>query len=174
MKTVHSFDISNLNPIFNFVLKGVRQVDREDVKSESIVRILTALDNDAIKKDVFTFAHTVVKRTVFDYYRKKNRKISKASVLVNYCDGADEEVGSSVDYFTFRTEEVGYLITEVRHDYINHISEFTPQERKVINYMLFTEEGMGMRPSEISNKLGVNKSHASRAMSKLRKVCQSE
>jgi RNA polymerase sigma factor (sigma-70 family) len=170
--SVSNFDLNALTPIFNFVLKGVRQEDREDVKSESIVRILTAVDKGNIKKDLFTFAHTVVQRTVFDYYRKNNRMITKSSTLVNFCDGADEEQGSTVDYFSQRDIEHGYGLSDVKNDYLNNKSVFTPQESRIIDYMLFTEEGMDMKPTEISNMMGLNKSHASRAMNKLKKVCQ--
>lgn len=170
--TVASFDIESLTPIFNFVLKGVKFEDREEVKSEAVLRILTAIDKGQVKKDVFTFSHTVVQRAVYDYYRKNNRMIWKNSTLVNYCDGADEDRGSTIDYFTYATEEVGYSLSDVKMDYLNSLSKFTPQQRRIIDFMLFTKEGMDMRPSEIASFLGMNKSHASRAMSKLKKVCQ--
>jgi RNA polymerase sigma factor (sigma-70 family) len=170
--TVANFDINSLKPIFSFVLKGVRQEDREEVKAEAVLRILTAIDKGQVKKDIFTFSHTVVQRAVYDYYRKNNRMITKNSTLVNYCDGADEEQGSTVDFFSYATEEVGYGLSDVKTDYLNNLSEFTPQQRKIIDFMLFTEEGMDMKPTEISNLLGLDKSHASRAMNKLKKVCQ--
>lgn len=170
--TVANFDINILNPIFDYVLAGVREADREDVKQDSIVRILTALSGDKVQKDIFNFSYTVIQRTVFDYYRKKKRKITTNSTLVNFCDGADEEEGSTVDYFTYETDEKGYGIADVRNDYLNNIDKFTKQEQKIINFMLFTEEGMDMSLSEISNQLGLNKSHATRAMQKLKKVCQ--
>lgn len=170
--TVANFDINILNPIFDFVLTGVKEADREDVKQDSIVRILTAISKGKVQKDIFNFSYTVIQRTVYDYYRKKKRKITTNSILVNFCDGADEEEGSTVDYFTYETDEKGYDIADVRNDYFNNIDEFTKQEQKIIDFMLFTEEGMGMKPTEISNFLRLNKSHASRAMNKLRKVCQ--
>lgn len=170
--TVQNFDIDTLKPIFNFVLKGVRYEDREEVKAEAVLRILTAIDKGQVKKDVFTFSHTVVQRTVYDYYRKNNRMITKNSTLVNYCDGADEEMGSTIDYFSQAVEEIGYGLADVKNDYLNNISEFTPQQRRIIDFMLFTEEGMDMKPTEISNLLGIDKTHASRAMTKLKKVCR--
>lgn len=170
--TVANFDVESLTPIFNFVLKGVRHEDRDDVKSEAILKILTAIDKGTIKKDVFTFSHTVIQRAVYNYYRKNNLMIRKNSTLVNYCDGADEEQGSTIDYFSYATEEVGYGLSDVKTDYLDNISEFTPHERKIIDFMLFTEEGMAMRPAEIAIFLGMDKSRASRAMSKLKKVCQ--
>lgn len=171
--TVANFDIETLTPIFNFVLKGVKHEDREEVKSEAVLRILTAIDKRQVKKDVFTFSHTVVQRAVYDYYRKNNRMITKNSTLVNYCDGADEEQGSTIDFFSYATEEVGYGLSDVKTDYLNNHSEFTPQQRRIIDFMLFTEGGIDMKPTEISNLLGLDKSHASRAMSKLKKLCQS-
>jgi RNA polymerase sigma factor (sigma-70 family) len=170
--TVANFDINILNPIFDYVLTGVKEADREEVKHDSIVRILTALSDGKIQKDIFNFSHTVIQRTVFDYYRKKTRKITTNSTLVNFNDGADEEVGSTVEFFSYETDEQGYGIAEVRIDYLNNIDKFTKQEQKVIDFMLFTEEGMDMSLTEISNQLGVHKSHATRAMQKLKKVCQ--
>lgn len=172
LAAVSNFSIETLAPIFNYVLRGVRYEDREEVKSEAVLRILTAIDQNKVKKDVFSFSHTVVQRTVYDYYRKNNRMITKRSTLVNYCDGADEDRGSTIDYFSYPTEEAGYGLSDVRIDYLNHIDEFTPQQRKILNFMLFTEEGIAMKPTEISNQLGLDKSHASRAMSKLKQICQ--
>lgn len=172
MTSIQNFDINALTPIFNHILKNVRYEDRADVKSESIVRILNAIHTGKINKNLFTFAHTVVQRTVFDYYRKNNRMIVKHSTLVNFCDGAHEENNTSVDSFSYKTEEVGYDLSDVKNDYFNNKVRFTPQERKIIEYMLFTEEGMDMKPTEISNLLDLNKSHASRAMNKLKKICQ--
>jgi len=169
---VANFNIESLTPIFNFILRGVRQDERDEVKSEAVLRILTAIDKGHVKKDMFAFSHTVVRRTVYDYYRRNNRMISKNSTSVNFCDGADEEKGSTIDYFSYATEEVGYSLSDVRNDYINNINEFTPQQRRILVHMLFTEDGMDMKPAEIANYLGLDKSHASRAMSKLRKVCQ--
>lgn len=169
--TVQDFDINSLTPIFNFLLKSVRYEDREEVKSEAVLQILIAIDRGKVKKDIFTFSHTIVQRAVFDYYRKNNLMIKKNSTLVNFCDGADEEQGSTIDFFSYATEEVGYRLSDVRTDYLNSIFEFTPQERRIIDHMLFTEEGMDMKPTEISNSLGIHKTHASRAMSKLKKVC---
>ncbi|OBZ11874.1 RNA polymerase subunit sigma-24 [Bacillus sp. FJAT-27264] len=170
--TVQNFNIESMTPIFNFVLKGVRHEDREEVRSEAVLRVLTAINGGKIKKDVFTFAHTVVQRTVYDHYRRNNRLITKNSTSVNFCDGADEEHGSTIDYFSYATVDVGFGLSDVKNDYLNNISEFTTQERKIMDFMLFTEEGMDMKPTEISNMLGINKSHASRAMNKLKKVCQ--
>lgn len=170
--TISNFDIKSLTPIFKFILKGVRSEDREEVQSEAVLRILTAIDKGQVKKDIFTFSHTVVQRAVFDYYRKNNRMINKNSTSVNFCDGADEEYGSTIDYFSYATEEIGYGLSDVKTDYLNNLCMFTPQQRRIIDFMLFTEEGIDMKPTEISNLLGLNKSHASRAMKTLKKLCQ--
>lgn len=164
-------DIGILNPIFDFVLSGVHIADREDVKHDSIVRILTAMNKGAIKKDLFTFSYTVIRRTVMDYYRKKRRMIIQKSTMVHFCDGADDEKGSTVDHFYGVDYEVGYGLADVRNDYLFHKHLFTNQEQKIISYMLFTEDGIDMKPTQISNQLGLNKSHASRAMNKLKHVC---
>lgn len=68
---VSSFNPDTLNHIFNFILRGVNEEDREDVKQDSIVKILTAINKGTIKKDISTFSHTIIKRSVVDYYRKK-------------------------------------------------------------------------------------------------------
>ncbi|WP_434750818.1 sigma-70 family RNA polymerase sigma factor [Paenibacillus amylolyticus] len=170
--TIANFDIESLTPIFKFILKGVRSEDREEVQSEAVLRILTAIDKGQVKKDIFTFSHTVVQRAVFDYYRKNNRMINKNSTYVHFCDGADEEHGSTIDYFSYATEEIGYGLSDVKTDYLNNLCMFTPQQRRIIDFMLFTEEGIDMKPTEISNLLGLNKSHASRAMNTLKKLCQ--
>ncbi|ALA07269.1 putative DNA-directed RNA polymerase subunit sigma-24 [Brevibacillus phage SecTim467] len=170
--TVATFDINSLNPILNLCLKDINRRDREDVKQDAIVRVLTVINKGVIKKNLFNCLRTVIQRTVFDYYRKKNRMIVQNSVLVNYSDGADEEKGSTIDTFSHESVEMGYELSEVKNDYLNNISKFTPQQRRVIDFMLFTEEGMDMRPTEISNLLGLDKSHASRAMKMLKQVCQ--
>lgn len=75
---VSSFNPDTLNHIFNFILRGVNEEDREDVKQDSIVKILTAINKGTIKKDISTFSHTIIKRSVVDYYRKKNGKLHNA------------------------------------------------------------------------------------------------
>lgn len=167
-----TFDLDVLNPIFDFVLPKVKEDDREEIKHDSIVRILTAIRDNKIKSDLFTFSHTVIRRTVTDYYRKKGNMINSNSTSVNFCDGADEDQGSTVDYFSYETREVGYDMSDVRNSYLVNIGEFTKQERKIVDYMLFTEDGMDMKPTEIANLLGIHKSHASRAMKTLKRVCQ--
>ncbi|XOS93650.1 hypothetical protein ACLMAB_09485 [Brevibacillus laterosporus] len=91
--------------------------------------------------------------------------------MVHFCDGADDEKGSTTDYFYGVDYEVGYGLADVRNDYLFHKHLFTNQEQKIISYMLFTEDGIDMKPTQISNQLGLNKSHASRAMNKLKHVC---
>ncbi|MBD8498870.1 sigma-70 family RNA polymerase sigma factor [Paenibacillus arenosi] len=169
---ISTFDISSLNQIFNVVLKGVNSRDREDVKSEAIVRVLTEIDKGSIKTNAYSFMRTVIQRTVFDYYRKNRRKITQNTLLVHYSDGEMNDLDSTVTTFTYGTTEFGYSMVELRNDYLNNISLFTAQETKIIDFMLFTEEGMGMKPTEISNLLEINKSHASRAMKKLKQICQ--
>lgn len=165
-----NLDLNRIQPIFDHLLKGVERENRMEVMNESIIRLLEAQQREEVR-DIFTYAHTVIRRTVFDYFRKNKRMIVQATILVNFCDGADEEEGTTVDNFRYETNEAGYGLADVRNDYFNNKSVFTPQESRIIDYMLFTDEGMDMKPTEISNTLGINKSHASRAMNKLKKVC---
>jgi RNA polymerase sigma factor (sigma-70 family) len=168
-----TFDLQKIEPIFNFMLGKVNVNDRKDIMHDAIVKILEAIENNKINTSLYSFSHTVVRRTVTDYYRRKYNMINSNSISVHWSDGIDEEKGKIGVYaFSHRSEEVGYRISDVRNSYLFNIKTFTTQERKIIDYMLYTEDGLDMKPTEISNMLGINKSHASRAMSKLRKVCQ--
>lgn len=171
-----TLDVNALQPIFDFVLRPVSQDDREDVKHDSIIRLMTALEkkgNKVTQDTLFSFAHSVVQKTVLDYFRKRNTKKRKDSILHNYSDDyeAIEDGGNPKDHFSAPVEEKGYVWSEIRSDYENNINQFTNQERKVIDYLLFTEEGRSMKATEITNILGLNKSHGSRAMSKLTAIC---
>ncbi|AET59753.1 hypothetical protein HPL003_15010 [Paenibacillus terrae HPL-003] len=170
---VSSFNPDTLNHIFNFILRGVNEEDREDVKQDSIVQILTAIHNGNIKKDISTFSHTVIKRSVVDYYRKKKRKITQFSTTVNFCDGTDEE-GSKANYYSVQVNDYGFKLADVKVDYLSNRSRFTKQEQRIINFMLFTEEGMDMKPAEIAHYLDIHKSHACRAVKKLRELYKTE
>jgi RNA polymerase sigma factor (sigma-70 family) len=178
MQNSTTLDLNVLKPIFAFELFKVCQQDREDVKQTAILRILTSMkkyDSEQLPKEkLFSFAQVIVKRTVVDYYRKTNRKIDQASTSVNFCDGGTEdsrESESMVDFFSVETEDMGYVVSDIRTDYENNSDKFTPQERRVVEYLLFNENGSGMNMAEISAELGVNKSHATRALKKLREVC---
>lgn len=174
MQTTLNLDL--LKPIFDFELFKVRAQDKEDVKQTAILRILTSMqkyDNDQLPEDkLFSFAQVIVKRTVVDYYRKSSRKIEQNSTFVNFCDNVDEETGSGgADAFNTTVDDYGYEVADIRLDYQNNCNKFTPQERRVVEYLLFNENGKGMNMAEISSELGVNKSHATRALKKLREVC---
>lgn len=172
MLTVADFDINELNHIFEHILnKQVRYDDREDVKSDAVLRILEEVHKNSIKTNFISFAHTVIQRTVIEYYRKKNRMIVKNSTSVNFCDGVDKDVGSTVDFFSYKIEDKGYEMSDVRTDYLNNIGLFTKTEQLVMNELLFNKDCYDMKMSEISRRLGLDKSHATRAFKKLRKLC---
>lgn len=176
--TTVNLDLNILKPIFDFELFKVNAQDKEDVKQTAILRILMALknyDSEQLPEDkLFSFAQVIVKRTVVDYYRRASRKIEQSSTTVNFCDGGAEDTRESEhpsDYFYIATDDSGYRVAGIRVDYQNNCHKFTPQERRIVEYLLFNSNGKGMNMAEISSELGVNKSHATRALKKLREVC---
>jgi len=176
MQNAINFNIDILKPIFDFELFKVKDQDKEDVKQTALLRIWSSLSNynsEQLPEDkLFSFAQVIVKRTVVDYYRKSSRKIEQNSTLVNWSDDVDEETGSGgADAFNTPIDDCGYDVANIRLDYQINAHKFTPQERKVIEYLLFNENGTGMNMAEISSELGINKSHATRALKKLREVC---
>lgn len=171
-----NLNLDILKPIFDFELFKVKAQDKEDVKQTAILNILTALekyDSGQLPHDkLFSFAQVIVKRTVVDYYRRVNRKIEQNSTSVNWCDNVDEETGSGgADAFNTTVEDYGYEVADIRLDYLNNAHKFTPQERRIVEYMLFNKEGEGMELPEVYKKLGIHKSHGARALKKLREVC---
>jgi len=174
MQTVISnFDF--LKPIFDFELFKVCLQDKEDVKQTAILRILTSLKNPrytVTEKTLFSFALIIVRRTVTDYYRLAGRMIEQKSTPVNFCDDVDKQTGSGgTEAFSSIVFDNGYNVADIRIDYENSKSEFTPKERRIIEYLLFTKYGTGMNMADISAELGINKSHATRAIKKLRNIC---
>jgi len=177
-----NLDLNILKPIFDFELFKVRHQDKEDVKQTAILRILESMKNytseELPENKLFSFCQVIVKRTVVDYYRRSSRMIEQASTSVNFCDDVKDKnvsVGDGAeggaDTFSVEVEDNSYGVADIRIDYQNNSHKFTPQERKVIEYLLFNEEGAGMNMAEISSELGINKSHATRALKKLREVC---
>jgi RNA polymerase sigma factor (sigma-70 family) len=175
-----NLDLNILKPIFDFELFKVRQQDKDDVKQTAILRILESLKNytseELPENKLFSFAQVIVKRTVVDYYRKSGRKIEQNTTSVFFADGqagSDSDMGEATDEKSFATsaDDVNYEVADIRTDYENNSHKFTPQERKIIDYLLFNENGSGMNMAEISAELGINKSHATRALKKLREVC---
>ncbi|WP_018884242.1 RNA polymerase sigma factor [Paenibacillus massiliensis] len=169
--TVADFDVRMMTPIFKTLLYKVNRDEREDVKSIAVLKVLEGIQKGAVKKDLFSYAYSIVKFVVVDHIRRNNRKINRASTLVNFCDGADEEVGGSADYFCYKVEEPGYEVSIVRADYEANIQKFSPQQRKIVEYMIYKEEGMDIPPGGVAISLGLNKCHASRAMAKMQKFC---
>jgi DNA-directed RNA polymerase specialized sigma24 family protein len=176
MQHALNLNLDILKPIFDFELFKIKDQDKDDVKQTAILRILDSLrkyDSEQLPEDkLFSFAQVIVKRTVVDYYRRANRKIETSSALVHWSDDVDDETGAGgAGAFSTSVNDLGYSLAGVRIDYRRNAHKFTPQERKVIEYLLFNDEAAGMNKSEISAKLGIHKSHATRALDKLREVC---
>jgi RNA polymerase sigma factor (sigma-70 family) len=174
-----TIDLNTLKPIFDFELFKVRQQDREDVKQDAILEILSSLpkyDSETLPPEkLFSFSQKIVKRVVVDYYRRINRKIDQNSVSVNFCDDVEEDAESGgADAFNLAVEDYNFSISGVRADYHRNIRKFTPTEKRVIEHLLYNEDGRGMTMADISSELGINKSHATRAVQKLRAICNKE
>lgn len=75
-------------------------------------------------------------------------------------------------FYSVQVHDYGFELANIRIDYMSNINKFTKQEQRIINFMLLTEEGMDMKPTEIAHYLDIHKSHASRAMKKLRTLCE--
>ncbi len=70
--------------------------------------------------------------------------------------------------------DYGFKLADVKVDYLSNRNRFTKQEQRIINFMLFTEEGMDMKPAETAHYLDIHKSHACRAVKKLRELYKTE
>ena len=176
MQTSVTFDMLNsesMQKIFGFELRKVNKQDKEDVRQNCIVEILNAMKKNpnTVPTEKFpSFCHTIIKRTVVDYYRKTNRMIDTSTTLVNYCDGADEEQGSTVEFFAYSVDDNRYDLVELQTDYYLNRDRFTNRERQVLDFMLHDPEGMSMKLAEIAQELDMNKSSATRAIQKLRNL----
>ncbi|MFC7561289.1 hypothetical protein ACFQY3_23690 [Paenibacillus farraposensis] len=78
------------------------------------------------------------------------------------------------NYYSVQVNDYGFKLTEVKVDYLSNRNRFTKQEQRILNFMLFTEEGMDMKPTEIAHYLDIHKSHACRAVKKLRELYKTE
>ncbi|QNR70499.1 sigma-70 family RNA polymerase sigma factor (plasmid) [Paenibacillus peoriae] len=169
-----ALDLVAIQPIFDFELFKVKAQDQEDVKQNAIVQILTSLADPryVVTEDtLFSFAQRIVQRTVADYYRKKYRMIEVNSTSVHFVDAVDEETGEGgSNAFNYKVEDFGYQISELRVDYRMYKQDFSPQERKVIDYLLYNGDAPAMQMKEITDLLGIDKSHGSRAFHKLRNL----
>lgn len=173
MSIVELLETKSMTKIFGYELSRVSPQDREDVKQNCILEILKALrKNDNIPAEKFpSYCHTIIKRTIVDYYRKNNRHVERYSFLVHYNDGADDEKGSTVDCFTAKSVDTGYEMVDLRTDYLHNRDAFSKSERRILDYMLFNEYAMGMTIKEITDFLQIHKANGSRAIKKLRQLC---
>lgn len=159
--------------------------DLDDVKQSAILRVLSEIrrlkdqqNYEVPESKLFNFTYTIIQRTIIDHYRRKNRKIEQATLLMDYSDGhsyLDDDPRHIAFSFICQTtmgyEENGYKIALLRADFARQTHKFSRQERKVIELMLASEEGQGMIMADLAKELGINKSHATRALKKLRQVC---
>lgn len=172
--TMDLLNSTSMTKIFNFELYKVNRQDKEDVKQDCILRIMKALNNteEVIPEEKLpSFCQTIIKRTVVDYYRKCNRMIDQATMLVTYSDGFSDEGDEDNSGFAYETYDYGYDLSEIRLDYSLNRDKFTPREREVLDHFLLTDDGFGSNLTEIAKDLQVNKSHATRAVKKLREIC---
>lgn len=175
-----TLNLENYRTIFDCELHKVRYQDKEDVRQTAILRILTTFanyDSEQIPENkLAAFVRTIVRRTIADYYRKRGRLIEQSSFLANWNDYAGEpgnEVScTSTNAFYYGIQEYGYDLVDVRTDYLNNVDQFTPSERRFVEFVLFNEDAAGMKVSEIYTALGINKTHAARAFKKLREICE--
>jgi RNA polymerase sigma factor (sigma-70 family) len=150
----------------------VNKQDVEDVKQSAILRYLTELNRQEIPEcKLFNFSFTIIKRTIADHYRRQNRKIEKSTQLVgvfgeSYASGGEDSV------YCLAVEDSGYEVAELKADFAAHAHLFSRQERRVIELMLGSEEGQGNILIDLARELGINKSHATRALTKLRQICR--
>lgn len=163
---------TSMNKIFSFELFKVRTQDKEDVKQDCIIRILKALKTQEVPQDKLpAFCQTIIKRTVVDYYRRTNRMIDQNSTTVFFADGyGEEENGDTSVSYAHESTDYGYDVSDIRVDFELNRSKFTPTEQEVIEYMLYSSEGLAMNLAEIAAELNVNKSHTTRAFKKLREI----
>ncbi|MCP8973111.1 sigma-70 family RNA polymerase sigma factor [Bacillus licheniformis] len=173
--TMELLTTTSMNKIFNFELFKVKLQDKEDVKQDCIIRILSALKKQEVPVEKLpAFCQTIIKRTVVDYYRKTNRKIDQNSTTVFFCDGyEDGHEQSAGECFLAESDDYGFEVTEIRTDFENNRTRFTPTEQAAIEFMLSNYTSMSMSLAEIAEELKIHKSHTTRAFQKLRQLYRS-
>ncbi len=176
--------LGNFEDAFRPQARKINYQDIDDVKQSAILRMLTELKRlkeeesyEIPESKLFNFAYTIIQRTIVDHYRRKNRKIEKASVYTpfhpfgetSYSEKTviEEQMYSS----SLIIQDHGFDVAVLRADFSQNFDRFSKQEQKVISLMLDSEDGQGMNLTELARELGINKSHATRALSKLRLVC---
>lgn len=170
-KSVISLQLEALNKLIDKELTKVNIQDRDDVKQDALIKIFLAEQKQQISS-IKAFTRVVVKRTITDYYRKLNRLMEQNSFLVNFSDSKDQVDGtSSLEGFCVPKSDYGFDIACIRVDYESNKNSFTSREQEVINHLLYNDEAYGMRVTDLANALSINKSHVTRAVKKLRKIC---
>lgn len=176
--TMDFLNSQSMRKIFEYELFKVKAQDKEDVKNDSIVRILKALSKHKVRADKLTsFCQTVVRRTVVDYFRYRNRKIEANTDVMFFSDGYDydkeNEVLEDGEESTTLQSSSDYLyeLSDVRLMFERNKKRFTPSELRAVEKWLYDETAYTMTVSELSRELHIDKSHATRAMKKLREIC---
>ncbi|MDR4436221.1 RNA polymerase sigma factor [Bacillus tequilensis] len=172
-----------MKKVFNFELFKIKLQDKDDVKQDCIIQILSALKKQNVTPDnLQSFCHTIIRRTVVDYYRKANRKIEQNSSTFFFCDGIRDGISAESNQgenhptnhtFVVSSDEHGYDIFNVKHDFETNRHRFTPTEQNAIEFMLSNHVSMSLSLAEIAEELQINKSHTTRAFKKLRDICGS-
>lgn len=172
---VQNFDPSMLIPVFAKVLRQVQNpYAREEIQSEATVRILSGIAQGVVRGKLFSYAYRVAHHTMIDYLRYNNRMIAEATTLVNYCDGVEDDVGGTVEYFYKDVEEEEYAasttLIAIRQSYESNKNRFTPAMRKVVEYKLYVAEGLNMTHAELAEAVGIDRSRATKALRMLQEV----
>ncbi|MDF2964337.1 MAG: hypothetical protein K0S39_6072, partial [Paenibacillus sp.] len=100
----NSILLVNFEDAFRSQARKLNYQDIDDVKQSAILRILTELKRlreeesyEVPESKLFNFSYTIIQRTIVDHYRRKNRKIEKASVYTafhSFCEVSN--LGSAV------------------------------------------------------------------------------
>jgi len=174
-----SINMELLEKVFLFELFKIKnRHDREDTKQSALLNIWRSLSNytkeDLPPEKITSFAQTIVRRTVADYFRSQSKATNgftntSTDVSVNTDDDSSYSFVLGVED---RQAEVSIGISDLRADYTANRDKFSAGEQKVIEKLLFSNEGMGMSMTEITKELGFNKSLATHATTKLRSLCR--
>lgn len=164
-----------MTAINNVVYRKVGTQDGEDVSQNALMKTFKAIERKLGKgeaiKNFGGLASTIASGCVSDYYREGKRLMDANSFAVCFNDGVEEDGEDVMDFFSVESVETGYGISEMRADYELNKSAFTGREQEVIDQLLYNSDAYAMNTAELAGSLEINKSHASRAITKLRGIC---
>ncbi len=163
-------DLSFIYPIFERHAHRVDLQDREDVLSEVLVAVVEKLRSGTAVENLVTYVFSVVKFKITSYLRMKTCAQTKAIKYVHYCDGIEED-GVAEGSYNASDNDASYLLCEFQIDYEASRSKFSPNEQKVVDFMLYSsEQCVGMKPSAIATHLGLDHAHGCNALRKLKNL----